>query len=71
MRFRFPAIAVLRSSSVIATSYDGSEYPQTIQIAALASSSSALLQTGCNHADISFSGTGEPVPHAGPIQRTM
>ena len=32
MRFRFPAIAVLRSSSVIATSYDGSEYPQTIQI---------------------------------------
>src|SRR2546425_8252146 len=58
MRFRFPAIAVLRSSSVIATSYDGSEYPQTIQIAALASSSSALLQTGCNHAGISFSETG-------------
>src|SRR5882762_9200867 len=58
MRLKFPALAVLRSNSVIATSYDGNEYPQTIQIAALASSSSALLQTGCNHAGISFSGTG-------------
>src|SRR5713226_2245308 len=58
IRFRFPAPADLPSSLVIATSYDGNEYPQTVQFAALASSSSALLQTGCNHAGISFSGTG-------------
>src|SRR5258708_1418659 len=58
IRFRSPATAALRSNSVIATSYDGNEYPHTIQIGALASSSSALLQTGCNHAGISFSGTG-------------
>ncbi len=68
MRFRFPAIAVLRSSSVIATSYDGSEYPQTIQIAALASSSSALLQTGCNHAGISFSETGGIMAASPPLR---
>src|ERR1700674_4609373 len=58
IRFRLPAIAALCSNSVIATSYDGNEYPQTIHIVALASSSSALLQTGCNHAGISFSGIG-------------
>src|ERR1039458_2415279 len=55
---RLPVVAALRSNSAMAKSYDGNEYPQTIQTAAVASSSSALLQTGRNHAGISFSGRG-------------